>query len=262
MRTHTRTRKVLVALAATATAGAVVGLVAPAHADTTFTRTIADPSLTGAAFSTTGNVTGDVRPEIVATGYGTYTVVAGVAAARPGHHDGLRERRQEQEGRLHRPAGRRSSVFDRSANIVFPSQAQSPTSTVTATRTCMHGGGFFWDSNLGINRGTLTWWENRANGKKWIRHSIETDSPGGVPQPRATRTSTVTASRTSSRSASRASRRQTSPTTSSSWSSTRVSVAATSRPSVISQPRRLATRSCTTSTVTATWTSCPRSTSA
>src|SRR5690349_5546040 len=78
------TRKVVAALAATATAGAVVGLAAPATADTTFTRTIVDPALTGAAFSQTGNVLGDVRPEIVTTGYGTYTVVAGVPQLNPG----------------------------------------------------------------------------------------------------------------------------------------------------------------------------------
>lgn len=37
-------------------------------------------------------------------------------------------------------------------------------------------GGYFFDSFIGNSRGSLTWWESKANGAQWVRHDIVTGS--------------------------------------------------------------------------------------
>src|SRR6478609_8249231 len=87
MRSRTRTRKVIAAATAAAlvSAGAAVALAGPASADPpTFTMNVIDDAATGAAFTTTGDLLGDNRPELVTTSYGQYTVVGGQPVLEPG----------------------------------------------------------------------------------------------------------------------------------------------------------------------------------
>jgi hypothetical protein len=38
-------------------------------------------------------------------------------------------------------------------------------------------GGYFFDTFIGNELGSITWWENSADAKTWIRHDVVTDSP-------------------------------------------------------------------------------------
>lgn len=173
--------------------------------------TVIDPLLQGAASNQTANIIRDNRPELIVSSYAKYTVVAGEAILEPGSLFIYTNRSTKfREGA---PATQtldkwdKIEVFGPEENIVFPSQVKAADVDGDGDMDLMHGGGFFWDSNLGINRGSLTWWENRelprtraervayvrclVNSRTWAalttcikglqtweRHSIRTDSPG------------------------------------------------------------------------------------
>ena len=76
---HLRPRRPLVLVVAGVAGAALIGVAGAASAATdpvtppTFSRTNVDSALTGSAFSASSNLKGDTRPEIVATGYGTFS---------------------------------------------------------------------------------------------------------------------------------------------------------------------------------------------
>ena len=181
------TRGVIVASAVTALAATAVA-VTPAHASPDrpldYQAQVIAPLVLGAASNQTADVIRDERPELIVSVYDEYTVVGGEAVLQPGSlyiytnrskkHLGASAAKKETLENWER-----ITVFGPEENIVFPSQVQVADVDGDGDQDLLHGGGFFWDSNLGINRGTITWWENdHPNGKKWIRHSVRTESPG------------------------------------------------------------------------------------
>jgi hypothetical protein len=144
----------------------------------TFTKTAVDPALTGAAFVVSGDVSGDVRPEIVASQFGPY---AGPAPAGPGT-----VQLYNNAARNAAPGGpinswTKTTIVPQSAGIYGPNQATLADVDLDGDVDVIVPGGNFFQSYLkallpNLGGGTLTWWENRANGGTWIRHDIIADS--------------------------------------------------------------------------------------
>jgi hypothetical protein len=141
-----------------------------------FSSVWTDTSLVRPAFSASTNIFGDARPELVVSDYGNYQLVDGVPILVPGAMyiysngatDGSLGDLEDWD---------RVTVFDETADITFPSQPVLTDVDGDGDVDILHGGGFFWDSDAGIDRGTITWWENQADGQDWVRHSVVEDSP-------------------------------------------------------------------------------------
>jgi hypothetical protein len=129
-----------------------------------------DTSLLRPAFSASGDILADDRPELLVTDYGFYQSSPLVMS--PGSMHIFR---------IGKDLGdwQKITVFDESEDILFPSQPTIADVDGDGDADIINGGGFFWDSDAGLSRGTLTWWENEdpTHGSSWIRHSIVEDSP-------------------------------------------------------------------------------------
>ncbi|MFG2867506.1 FG-GAP repeat domain-containing protein [Streptomyces sp. NPDC048338] len=160
---------VLIALAPLAATPA--GASAPPSAAPSFSPHTVDPDLAGAAFAVTGNVEGDPRQEIVATGFGRFTAVPGGPPLPPA------------AGRLavYRQSGRgldswsKRLVFDTDAAIPFPNEPALSDVDRDGDRDIVVPGGFF---RCSTPCGSLTWWEQRGAGT-WRRHDVV--APGSSP---------------------------------------------------------------------------------
>jgi hypothetical protein len=161
MRGSTRSRRIVAAATAAVlmSSGAAVALAGPASADPpNFFKTIID-TVDGVAFTTIGDVVGDSRDELVVTSYGAYEVVGGVAQLNPGtvtiytNTDPKRNSGIENWAKI--------PVVTEADNIIFPSQPTLSDVDGDGDTDILQPGGFFWDSNVGLSRGSLTWWENR-----------------------------------------------------------------------------------------------------
>src|SRR6478735_5133372 len=162
MRSRPRTRKVIAAATAAAmvSAGAAVALAGPASADPpTFTNTVIDDAATGAAFTTTGDVLGDSRPELVTTSYGQYTVVAGQPVLEPGSVTILKNTDPKNGSGI--TNWEKIPVVTPADGIIFPSEPELADVDRDGDVDIIQPGGFFWDSGVGLQRGSITWWENR-----------------------------------------------------------------------------------------------------
>ena len=157
--------------------GVAVAATDPATAPV-FTRTTVDPALPGAAFVATGDVAGDVRPELVASSFGPY---AGPAPLGPGT-----VRLYGNAARSAAPGGAvdswtRTTIVPSSAGIFGPNNPTLSDVDGDGDRDVLVPGGNFFQSYLkairpDLGSGTLSWWENRANGRTWIRHDVIADS--------------------------------------------------------------------------------------
>ncbi|MFF9060904.1 FG-GAP repeat domain-containing protein [Streptomyces sp. NPDC014882] len=130
-----------------------------------------DASLPGAAFAVAGDVEGDGRQEVVATGFGRFKAVPGGPPIPPA------------AGALavYRQSGRdlgawsKRLVFDTDAAIPFPNEPGVADVDRDGDRDIVVPGGFL---GCTTSCGSLTWWEHRADGV-WKRHDIVT--PGSSP---------------------------------------------------------------------------------
>jgi hypothetical protein len=129
-----------------------------------------DDTLLRPAFSASGDIVADDRPELVVTDYGFYQSSPLIMS--PGSMHIFR---------LGKDLGdwQKITIFDESEDILFPSQPTIADVDGDGDADVINGGGFFWDSDAGLSRGTLTWWENDdpTHGTSWIRHTIVEDSP-------------------------------------------------------------------------------------
>lgn len=160
------------ALAATALAAAN-----PAAAQTVFNRTTVDSANPGAAFVIAGNVADNPRPEIVVSAFGAITFgptgpifpSAGTVTlyknAQPGNAP---------NGQI--ANWNKTEIVSLADAITFPNRPYLADINADGRADVIVPGGFFWDAAFGNSRGSLTWWENDANGKNWIRHDIVTGS--------------------------------------------------------------------------------------
>lgn len=158
--------------------GAAVMFSGAALADVpTFARITVDAAKDGAAFVVAGNVADNPRPEIVVSGFGRITFgpsgpvypAAGTVSlyknAQPGNA----------------PNGQlvnwiRTDIITTDDAITFPNRPLLADVNGDGKADLIQPGGFFWDAAFGNHRGSLTWWENAANGQNWIRHDIITGS--------------------------------------------------------------------------------------
>jgi hypothetical protein len=162
---------------AAASAGCALLIAGPATADPNYVRTTVDAAVPGAAFVIAGNVADNPRPEIVVSAFGQITFgpsgpifpSAGTVTlyknAQPGNAP---------NGQI--ANWNKTEIVGLADAITFPNRAGLADVNSDGRADVILPGGFFWDAFTGKNRGSLTWWENDANGKNWIRHDIVTGS--------------------------------------------------------------------------------------
>ncbi len=154
--------------------------VADAATDPVFDLTLVDAALPGAAFIVNGNVNGDVRPELVATAFGPYAGPAPAGAGTVTLYNNTAKNKQGGDIDSWAP----TTIVPQSAGIYGPNQPTlSDVDGDGDVDVILPGGNFFKStfSTLGppfsnVGSGTLSWWENRANGSTWIGHDIVADS--------------------------------------------------------------------------------------
>ncbi|WP_167000810.1 FG-GAP-like repeat-containing protein [Mumia sp. ZJ430] len=203
MRTPARTTTTALALAAAVAAASMTG--GPASADTPdFIRTVIAEDAVGPAFTSVGDLIGDSRPEVVSTSYGKLTMQGSAALPEPGSVTLYENDGRKRGGGVDTWATR--SVIEPSDGIIFPSEPTLADVDRDGDLDIIQPAGYFWDSGMGFNRGSVTWWENRdtprsvrevlalakcplnsrtlaqlkeclAGLRDWDRHDIVTDSP-------------------------------------------------------------------------------------
>jgi hypothetical protein len=148
-----------------------------AVAQTVFNRITVDSAIPGAAFVIAGNVADNPRPEIVVSAFGQITFgptgpifpAAGTVSfynnAQPGNAP---------NGQI--ANWNKTDIVTLADAITFPNRPLLADVNSDGRMDVIVPGGFFWDAATGNNRGSLTWWESKANAKSWIRHDILTGS--------------------------------------------------------------------------------------
>jgi hypothetical protein len=151
----------------------------------TFHRINIDTGVTGAAFTVVGEVFAGEQ-NIVTTGFGTLGMMG-----LPTGGGSLQ---------VYRPLTnladwRKVTVFDSTANVVFPNQPTLADVDGDGDQDVIVPGGNFFDSVAGNSRGSITWWENKGvdgagaalaferhdviTGQAWAYHGIQfTDLDG------------------------------------------------------------------------------------
>jgi len=162
-------------------ASGVVGGAAYAATDPatspTYVRTTIDANIRGAAFTVSGDVKGDVRPEIVTTGFGNIGFIPGVGPVIPAAGTVQmfsNTAKNKQGGDIEYTE--KTMIVSVADGITFPNKPTLADVDGDADIDVIVPGGYFFDSFIGNARGSITWWENRANGGTWIRNNIITGS--------------------------------------------------------------------------------------
>jgi hypothetical protein len=151
----------------------LVPLVAPAVDD--FERIDVDTAVAGAAFVVGGNLADNPRPELVISGFGEL----GFGPSGPIIPAAGTVTMYKNAAPGNAPSGPlddwdATAIVTEDDEITFPNR---PTlADVDGDGDVIVPGGYFFDSFLGEARGSITWWENRANAKTWIRHDVVTGS--------------------------------------------------------------------------------------
>jgi len=161
--------------------GGVVLMLAPAlqaGADTMLARTTIDDDLTGAAFVVAGNVADNPRPELVVSAFGAFTF--GPSGPVPPAAGTVNLYKNAEPG--NRPNGqiaawKKTEIVSIDDAITFPNRPTLADINNDGRDDVIVPAGYFFDSFIGFLRGSLTWWENQSNGKRWVRHDIVTNSP-------------------------------------------------------------------------------------
>ncbi|MER5402119.1 VCBS repeat-containing protein [Streptomyces sp. NPDC002599] len=160
--TRTATALLIVLTSLCATVPATASPAAPDPA--TFSPHTIDSALPGAAFVVAGDVVGDIRKELVATGFGRFQTVPG---GPPIPQAAGRLAVYQQSGRDLDNWSKRL-VFDTDAAIPFPNEPALADVDRDGDRDIVVPGGFI---SCSTPCGSLTWWEHRGNGA-WKRHDI------------------------------------------------------------------------------------------
>ncbi|WP_211360019.1 FG-GAP repeat domain-containing protein [Actinocorallia herbida] len=130
-----------------------------------FTRHVVDGALQGAAFSVASDVSGDRRPEIVATGFGT--IVPGGPA--PSGEVAVYKMGRDID------TWAKERVFGPEAGIAYPNEPAAADFDRDGDADIAVPGGFFQCAPAKC--GSLTWWEQTRKG--WERHDLV--APGTQP---------------------------------------------------------------------------------
>lgn len=143
-----------------------------------YDRITIEPAATGAAFAVAGNVADNPRPEIVLSAFGQFQFgptgpiipAAGTVTmyknAQPGNAP---------NGQL--VNWNKTEIVGLAEGITFPNRPALADVSGDGKLDVIVPGGYFFDTYIGNARGSLAWWENKANGTTWLRHDIVTNSP-------------------------------------------------------------------------------------
>jgi hypothetical protein len=115
----------------------------------------------GPASNQSADITGDSRPELIVSIYGPYEVVAGEAVLQPGSVEIYSNTSKKKGNKDDLQSWKKTQVFGPEEDITFPTQIQVADMDGDGDKDLVGGHGFFWDSVQGIDRGGVTWWENR-----------------------------------------------------------------------------------------------------
>ncbi|WP_244929906.1 VCBS repeat-containing protein [Nocardioides sp. W7] len=129
---------------------------------TGFTRTNVDTAIQGASFTVVGEVFAGER-NLVTSGFG--------ALGQQGLPVGGGSL-QVYRPRANPADWRKVSVFDASADIIFPNQPTVSDVDGDGDADLIVPAGNFFDSFAGNSRGSLTWWENTGATTPFVRHNI------------------------------------------------------------------------------------------
>jgi hypothetical protein len=181
---HERSRRALALATTTAVCAALTGAaagIASAATDPvsppTFTKINVDTALPGSSFSVTADVGGDVRPEIVASAFGAFQFGPFGPIPAPAGTVSVYSNtaKNKQGGDI--STWQKTPVIELSDNITIPNQPTMADVDGDADLDILIPGGWFFDGFSNLQRGSLTWWENRAGGTVWDRHDIVLNSP-------------------------------------------------------------------------------------
>jgi hypothetical protein len=182
MNEHTLARgrrgKPLLRAAAPALAALAAALPPAGHAEEpAYGRTTVDSASPGAAFVVAGNIADNPRPEIVLSSFGQ--IAFGPTGPIYPAAGTVTMYKNAQPGNA--PNGQianwnKTPIVTLADAITFPNRPYLADVSGDGKADVIVPGGFFWDAAFGNNRGSLTWWENSANGKTWIRHNLVTGS--------------------------------------------------------------------------------------
>jgi hypothetical protein len=143
-----------------------------------YTRTTIDSALPGAAFVIAGNVVDNPRPEIVVSAFGQFSFgpmgpvwpAAGQVKMYKNAQPGNKPNGQLQNWEV-------TEIVGLDAMIRVPNRPQLADVSGDGKLDVIVPGGYFFDTFIGNSLGSITWWENKGNGKEWVRHDVVTNSP-------------------------------------------------------------------------------------
>ncbi|MCL3817285.1 FG-GAP repeat domain-containing protein [Aeromicrobium wangtongii] len=142
-----------------------------------FSRIDVDTKLTGAAFSVSGDVFGTGKQDLVVTAFGAFTG-SGQTSTPPAAGT----------VQIYRPGATlkrwtKVPVVTEADGITFPNQPTLADVNGDGATDVIVPGGYFFDTYSPApqvppkNRGSITWWENKGEGKAFVRHDVVTASP-------------------------------------------------------------------------------------
>lgn len=143
-----------------------------------YERLTIEDELPGAAFVVSGNLARNDRSELVVSSFGELT--SGPSGTVPPSAGQVTMYHNAKSG--NRPNGRidrwvPTTIVSEAEGITFPNRPTIADVDERRKPDVIVPGGYFFDGSLGNARGSITWWESRNNGKKWIRHDVVTNSP-------------------------------------------------------------------------------------
>ena len=168
---------------------AIAGLIAAvslaagtAGADPVLERTTIDDNLTGAAFVVSGNtLPGPFRDELVVSAFGEFTF--GDFGPIPPAAGTVSIYRNNWWGRWFNSSPlERLQDWDKTEIVSLDDAITFPNRPTIARvkglrKDIIVPGGYFFDSFIGNNRGSITWWENKGFiADRWVRHDVITGS--------------------------------------------------------------------------------------
>jgi hypothetical protein len=142
-----------------------------------YARTTIDAGLTGAAFVVAGNIADNPRPEIVASTFGQLIFGPQGPVFPPAGTVVLYKSTQAGNAPNGQITGwNRIEIVGLADAIKAPNRPALADVDGDGDQDVIVPGGYFFDTFIGNALGSLTWWENKGNGKRWFRHNIVTGS--------------------------------------------------------------------------------------
>ena len=146
--------------------------------DPGYSRTTIDSSLAGAAFVITGNLADNPRPEIVVSAFGAFSF----GPMGPVWPDAGQVVMYKNAQKGNKPNGQitnwnMTEIVSLDDGIRVPNRPTLANINDDGKADVIVPGGYFFDTFIGNELGSITWWENQSNAKHWVRHDVVTDSP-------------------------------------------------------------------------------------